>query len=143
MTVKVLTPGTFPAMVEEIKRAYEQGKEYQYDVIHFDGHGIFDKQKGLGALCFENPASGDELYHRKSRLVYAKELAGCLHQYRIPLVFLEACQSARADVKPVTSVAAALLEEGAVSVIAMTHSVLVETAARFVERFYKAVAYSN
>ncbi|MBN2441386.1 MAG: CHAT domain-containing protein [Spirochaetales bacterium] len=55
------------------------------------------------------------------------------------MVFFEACQSAKADVKPLASVAAALLEGGAVSVLAMTHSVLVETATRFVECFYKSI----
>jgi tetratricopeptide (TPR) repeat protein len=140
VTVKVLSPATFPAVVQEIKRAYEAGKEYRYDVLHFDGHGVFDDKKGLGALCFEDPQSCDKLYNRKSRLVHAEEIAECLHQYRIPLVFLEACQSAKTDVRPASSVAAALLEQGAASVIAMTHSVLVETATRFVEQFYKAIA---
>jgi len=139
-TIKVLSPATFPAMIEEIKKAYEAGTDVAYDVIHFDGHGIFDEKKGLGAPSFEDPKSSDKLCHRKSELIHAKEIAGYLRQYRIPLVFLEACQSAKAGVKPAASVAAALLEQGTASVIAMTHSVLVETATRFVEKFYTAIA---
>jgi tetratricopeptide (TPR) repeat protein len=59
---------------------------------------------------------------------------------RIPLVFLEACQTAVATVDPTSSVAARLLREGVTSVVAMTHSVLVETARRFVAQFYADLA---
>jgi hypothetical protein len=41
---------------------------------------------------------------------------------------------------PTASVAAKLLEEGVTSVVAMSHSVLVETARRFVQAFYAALA---
>ena len=41
---------------------------------------------------------------------------------------------------PKASVAAKLLEEGVGSVVAMSHSVLVETARRFVEPFYRSLA---
>jgi tetratricopeptide (TPR) repeat protein len=63
-----------------------------------------------------------------------------LRDYRIPLVFLEACQTAQSEADPNASVAARLLEEGVTSVVAMSHSVLVETARRFVTTFYQALA---
>jgi len=52
------------------------------------------------------------------------------------LVFLEACQSAQAE-RATESVASALLKVGVASVIAMSHSVLIATARRFVEPFYR------
>jgi hypothetical protein len=55
----------------------------------------------------------------------------------VPLIFLEACQTAQATADPMASVAARLLEGGVGSVVAMSHSVLVETARRFVEAFYR------
>jgi hypothetical protein len=58
----------------------------------------------------------------------------------VPLIFLEACQTAQATDDPMASVAARLLEEGVGSVVAMSHSVLVETARRFVEPFYRTLA---
>jgi hypothetical protein len=50
-------------------------------------------------------------------------------------VLLEACQSAKAEAGA-ESVASELLQKGVVSVVAMSHSVLVETARRFVAAFY-------
>jgi len=51
-------------------------------------------------------------------------------------VFLEACQTAHAEETPTASVAACLLQQGVASVVAMSHSVLVETARRFVTHSY-------
>jgi tetratricopeptide (TPR) repeat protein len=55
-------------------------------------------------------------------------------------VFLEACQTAQSEDDAVKSVAAALLNAGIVSVVAMTHSVLVVTAELFVREFYTHLA---
>ena len=54
-------------------------------------------------------------------------------------MFLEACQTAQAE-KASESVASELLKVGVASVVAMSHSVLVETARRFVAVFYQALA---
>jgi CHAT domain-containing protein len=62
------------------------------------------------------------------------------HVNSTPLVILEACQSAKTEDDPTASVAAKLLQEGVASVVAMTHSVLVETAQRFVRTFYRELA---
>jgi CHAT domain-containing protein len=62
-----------------------------------------------------------------------------LRDHRIPLVFLEACQTTQAE-KASESVTSELLKVGVASVVAMSHSVLVETARRFVEAFYDALA---
>ena len=61
-------------------------------------------------------------------------LGPLLSDHRIPLVFLEACQTAQAE-QASESVASELLKVGVASVVAMSHSVLVETARRFVEAF--------
>jgi hypothetical protein len=59
--------------------------------------------------------------------------------HRVPLFFLEACQTAQAAKDPTASVAGKLLENGVASVAAMSHTVLVETARRFVTVFYAAL----
>ncbi|MEK8020087.1 MAG: hypothetical protein VSS75_024710 [Candidatus Parabeggiatoa sp.] len=51
--------------------------------------------------------------------------------YRIPWVFLDACQTAKSEIDPTASVAAQLLEEGTTSVVAMSYTVFVATATRF------------
>jgi len=136
--VSVLTPPTLGALEKELRRASETGKPYH--VVHFDGHGVYDQQHGLGALCFEDPQDSHELKNRRMQLVHADTLAVLLRDYRIPLVFLEACQTAQTDTDPSSSVAAKLLEEGIASVVAMSHSVLVATARRFVTQFYRTLA---
>lgn len=141
----ILTPPTFAALEAELTRASDAG--HPYDVVHFDGHGVYDRKVGLGALCFEDPKDADKLEEREMQLVYGavsdaerakgkSGLAEVMRDHRIPLVFLEACQSALTREDPSASVAVSLLNEGVTSVVAMSHSVLVETAHRFVRAFY-------
>lgn len=133
----VLQPPTYGAL----EQALRDGDEDQpFDVVHFDGHGVYDRRLGLGGLCFEEPGDEGAWQQRTLDFIDAARLAGLVREHRIPLVFLEACQTAVAEVDPTASVAAALLDEGVASVVAMSHSVLVETARRFVERFYAALA---
>ena len=132
---KLLTPATFPALQEELKRARKAGQPYH--VIHFDGHGVYDRRLGLGALCFEKPEDSKKIEKRRSKLVMADKLAEVIRDYRVPLFFLGACQSAEAQLHPTASVAGQLLRSGVASVVAMSHSVLVETARRFVTAFYR------
>ncbi len=134
----ILSPPTFAALQAELTRAADAGQSY--DVVHFDGHGVYDRKVGLGALCFEDPKDADKLEDRAMELVYAKKLAEVMRDHRIPLVFLEACQSAQTEENPSASVAASLLNEGVTSVVAMSHNVLVETAHRFVRTFYGELA---
>jgi tetratricopeptide (TPR) repeat protein len=134
----LLSPPTFQALGQEIQRAYEAKQPYH--VVHFDGHGVYDRQVGLGGLCFENPQDIGRLDLRRHKTVFTDEIGSLLRDHRIPLVFLEACQTAQAE-DASESVASGLLNRGVASVVAMSHSVLVETARRFVEAFYQALAH--
>jgi tetratricopeptide (TPR) repeat protein len=138
VTLTVLTPPTLPALEAALQKVADAGQPFH--VVHFDGHGIYDREHGLGGLCFEDPKDLDKPQKRASQLLYADRIAAVIRDHRIPLVFLEACQSAQAEDDPTASVAARLLAEGVVSVVAMSHSVLVETARRFVQAFYGELA---
>ena len=140
----VLSPPTLPALREELDRA--RGAREPYHVVHFDGHGVYDPTVGLGGLCFELPEDIGKPEKRRHVVVYTKDstehgtgLESLLRDHRIPLVFLDACQTAQAE-QASESVASELLKVGVASVVAMSHSVLVETARRFVEAFYAALA---
>ena len=140
----VLNPPTLPALRAELERARDAREPYH--VVHFDGHGVYSRQVGLGGLCFEHPDDIGKLEDRRHLTVYTQDstehgtgLGSLLRDHRIPLVFLEACQTAQAE-KASESVASELLKVGVASVAAMTHSVLVETARRFVGAFYQALA---
>ena len=134
----VLAPPTYAALNEALQAADD--RQEPFGVVHFDGHGVYDKRLGLGGLCFEDPQDAEKLQKRVMEFVDASKLAEMFRQHRVPLVFLEACQTAQAEVDPTASVAARLLEEGVTSVVAMSHSVLVETARRFVQAFYGQLA---
>lgn len=135
--IHMLSPPTLLALREELDRARRAREPYH--VVHFDGHGVYERTVGLGGLCFEDPRDADKLEMRRHATVYTDDLGPLLRDHRVPLVFLEACQTALAE-KASESVASALLEAGVASVVAMSHSVLVETARRFVEAFYDALA---
>jgi tetratricopeptide (TPR) repeat protein len=142
--IHVLSPPTLPALRDELDRA--RGEKKPYHVVHFDGHGVYDRAVGLGGLCFEHPEDTGKLEQRRHVTVFTQDttengagLGSLLRHHRIPLVFLEACQTAQAE-KASESVASELLKVGVASVVAMSHSVLVETARRFVEAFYAALA---
>lgn len=134
----LLTPPTFPALEESLQEADEKG--VPFDVVHFDGHGVYDYKVGLGSLCFEDPNETEKVEKRAMQLIDAEKLAEVIRDHNIPLVFLEACETAKTEEDPTASVAAKLLEEGVTSVVAMSHSVLVETAHRFVKAFYQELA---
>jgi tetratricopeptide (TPR) repeat protein len=137
LRLSLLHPATYPALEAELARAQQAGEPYH--VVHFDGHGVYDRRVGLGGLCFEDPSDSHKLTGRRHQTVYTNQLGPLLNNYRIPLVLLEACQSAQAEAGS-ESVASELLQRGVASVVAMSHSVLVETARRFVAAFYAELA---
>jgi len=135
--IQVLSPPTLPALRTELERARTEKKPYH--VVHFDGHGVFDDEVGKGGLCFENPEDRSKLEERHHVKVFTDELGPLLRDHRIPLFFLEASQSTDAE-NASESVASELLKVGVVSVVAMSHNVLIETTRRFVEAFYNKLA---
>ena len=132
--VEILAECTLAGMSRALREAREAGRSFH--AVHFDGHGVYHRKTGLGALCFEDPEDLKKLKDRAVDLVSAEQLAEVLREHRVALMVLEACQSAKSDEDPMASVAGRLLESGVASVVAMSHLVLVATAARFVQTFY-------
>lgn len=135
---EILSPPTFAALCDKLRAALAAGRPFH--IVHFDGHGVFDKVNGLGALVFEHQADLTKLHHRRAEIVPADRLGAELRHCGVGLFFLEACESAQAEENPEASVAGRLLQSGVASVVAMSHSVLVETARRFTAAFYPALA---
>lgn len=135
---EILSPPTFSALCDKLRAALAAGRPFH--IVHFDGHGVFDKVNGLGALVFEHPEDTAKLHHRRAEIIPADRLGAELRHCGVGLFFLEACQSAQAEDNPEASVAGRLLQSGVASVVAMSHSVLVETARRFTAAFYPALA---
>lgn len=128
--VEFLRPPTLKALDERLR----DETKLRVHIVHFDGHGVYDKGVGLGFLLFEDEN------HQKHQ-VDAEQLGTLLNRSGIPLMVLNACQSAQPDDRnPFASVASRLIESGVGGVVAMNYSVLVETAKRFTKEFYGALA---
>lgn len=148
--IDVLRPPTFRNLRETLNGARREGKPYH--IVHFDGHGGYGvmREEGRaraagterfqgaeGCLAFETePAAGQDV---KENLVKASELGQVLFQCGIPMVVMNACQSAMIDEQAESayaSVAAKLLSAGVSSVTAMGYSLYVSGAQEFVPKFY-------
>ncbi|WP_327398709.1 tetratricopeptide repeat protein [Streptomyces sp. NBC_01288] len=145
----VLRPPTLDRLREVLDGAREAGEPFQ--VVHFDGHGVFGTTLGTapaangsgswgthmyaapgpqGMLAFEKPGGGSDL-------VEAGRVARVLAGARVPLVVLNACQSAQVGTQVEAAVATRLLAEGCASVVAMAYSVYAVAAAEFMTAFYE------
>ena len=109
----------------------------QYHILHYVGHGAFDKQSQSGGLLFEN---AEGLGH----LVLADELKVVLHNHSsLRLVFLNACHGAISSLyNPFTGVAQSLVLQEMPAVIAMQGQISDEAAQLLAEEFYTALAHN-
>ena len=166
VTWEFLRPPTLDALVTRI----DDEKRPPVDILHFDGHGVFDTDGGLPerlsnrTVNLAQVLSGQVLKDKKAEapaesppntgyllfekadgqpdLVSAEKLGFNLHRRNVPLVILSACQSAAQgdNDEPLGSVAARLTAAGIPAVLAMTHSVLVHTTRALFGEFYTQLA---
>ncbi|MFZ1568585.1 MAG: CHAT domain-containing protein [Thiolinea sp.] len=146
--IDVLRPPTF----EQLRQTLYDRKGF-YHIVHFDGHGgygeaghpsgsahIFKGAQGVqGELIFENGQAQEDK-------ISADKLSALLAGYGIPIMVLNACQSAKIDDKAddaFASVAAALLKAGIRSVVAMGYNLYVVGAQQFVPAFYQRLLVSG
>jgi tetratricopeptide (TPR) repeat protein len=138
-SVTLLRPPTFAQLRREL-----QEHPGGYHLVHFDGHGGFgqvaagsrDRFRGpQGQLVFETEDGGEAP-------ITAATLSQLLREHRIPIVVLNACQSAMITAQAedaFASVATALLRAGVRSVVAMGYSLYVSGAKKFLPAFYEAL----
>jgi tetratricopeptide (TPR) repeat protein len=150
-----------PATITQLIRRLEDRRLPSIDVLHFDGHGFYDQDGELAERAKQAalvPGAGDLL--RDSPIAEAQQgylwfenedgsgapigadaLGDLLHREQVGLIVLSACQSAMiGDEDPMGSVAARLIHAGLPSVLAMTHSVLVDTTRALFSHFYRELA---
>jgi hypothetical protein len=119
---------TLSALQRELRRG-------QYHILHFIGHGGFDRQTQSGVLVLPDQVG-------KARLVAADHLATILHDHRsLRLVVLNACEGSRSSPEdPFSGVAQTLVQQGIPAVIAMQFEITDKAAIKFAEEFYSATA---
>ena len=167
--ITALRPPTFEALQKELKDAKK--KRRPYHIVHFDGHGVYAELKDSvlkdwlaalnhltlggkptgkhGFLLFENPES-----EHKMRPVDGQTLGQLLHDNGVPVLALNACQSAmhEADAPPadaetaqdeiraIGSLAQTIVDQGIPAVLGMRYSVFVVTAAQYIGELYRTLA---
>jgi tetratricopeptide (TPR) repeat protein len=168
--ITALRPPTFEQLQKELTAAKAAGRPFH--IVHFDGHGMYEdlsqttladwlkainlvtlggKLNGKhGYLLFEHPGS-----HEKMRPVSGGELGQLLHDTGVPVLALNACQSAmheavagqkpaattvHDEVRAIGSLAQAVVDQGIPAVLGMRYSVFVVTAAQYIGQLYAALA---
>jgi len=156
--IDLLRPPTFKQLLSVLRE-----KPGFYHIVHFDGHGgyscrsaqdrinamndIFAGTGGEpslanarlagdsgGSLVFENE-SGNE-----GDSVPSEKIGELLSEHKIPVMVLNACQSAMMDDRaetPFASVAPSLIKAGVYTVAAMSYSLWVSGAKVFLPGFYR------
>ena len=170
----VLRPPTFPELTRVLLAAKATGVPYH--VVHFDGHGAYLNEEAVadlvvrdgiaefdpamftlvspprpgahGFLVFENRSQA-----RRQVLVDGPALGNLLADAGVPVLVLNACRSAHADlvVEPETvaenpdahqrvraygSLAQEVMDAGVAGIVAMRYNVYVVTAAQFIGEVY-------
>ncbi len=167
--ITALRPPTFEQLQKELTDAKEAG--HPYHIVHFDGHGIYadlSKSKladwvgALSSIALGGQKSGKHGYllfehlgsDEKVRPIPGDELGKLLHDTGVPVLVLNACQSAmheavekpkQADtvhdeVRAIGSLAQAVIDQGIPAVLGMRYSVFVVTAAQYIGQLYSALA---
>lgn len=135
VSIEVLRPPTF----ENFCRVLAGDK--QYHLVHFDGHGAFvEHTKKSRQYPSEKGYILFETADHESDPVSSDRFASAIPKKRAPIFLLNACRSAReGDSDPFASVAAQLVLAGCPCVLAMSFSVYVDTASRFMTAFYRSL----
>ncbi len=108
-----------------------------FHIFHFVGHGKFITYRQDGVLLLE-----EDLNERRGRPVSGQYLGILLHDHpSLRLVLLNACEGARTSRSdPYAGVAQSLVQQGIPAVIAMQFPILEESAIKFANEFYGAIA---
>jgi tetratricopeptide (TPR) repeat protein len=173
----VLRPPTFARLGQVLRTAADRGQPYH--VVHFDGHGTWidlarlqddgGGESGLSRIRYGDPRGGAHGYllfeepgvPGNLRYVNGPELGDLLAQTGVPVLVLNACRSAHAElattpqeaaqqveatpedpharVRAYGSLAQEVIDQGVAGVVAMRYSVYVVTAARFVGELYASL----
>jgi len=154
--IDILRPSTVRALHEHLENTTaRRGKGY-YHLIHFDVHGAvldyeaLEKGHEMERFVYQSRYGRDDLEkfdghkaflfltgetENQSDYVEASELANLLTHHGIPIMVLNACQSAK-TIDTETSLASHLMQTGAQTVLAMAYSVTVSAAKLFMQTLY-------
>ncbi len=121
------------ATVSELNQKLSEKK---YHVLHYMGHGDFDEKSGMGVLLMEDAAA-------RAAPLDGERLGVILRSSSIRLVFLNACNTAKADSSSgkdaFGGVATSLVAAGMPAVVAMQFPISDKAAIAFSRKFYSQI----
>jgi hypothetical protein len=121
--------------IESVEHATVRGLQAAlrrpFHVLHFVGHGAYDKRTGNGMLILEDERGN-------TRAISAAQLHYLLRDTTIRLAVLNACVTAHGPAG--RSVASELMQAGLSATLAMQFAVPIDSATTFAGEFYRALA---
>ena len=158
-----LRPPTYEQLQRELTDAKNQGQPFH--IVHFDGHGCYtdlnptiraesrlssQRMGKRGYLLFEDHSRAENM-----RLVSGDELGKLLHDNDVPVLILNACQSAmheatqkpnnvaniHEEIRVIGSLTQAVVDQGIPAVLGMRYSVFVVTAAQYIGELYTGLSH--
>lgn len=126
-----------PATLEALHNRLIDRSKPPVHILHFVGHGYFDRSNNEGGLVFEDDEG-------RSRRVTAEKLRTLLSGRRLRLVFLNACEGAqngRSD--SFAGVAQQLVQGDVPAVVAMQFPISDNAAITLCQWFYQSIANGN
>jgi tetratricopeptide (TPR) repeat protein len=156
VTIDLVRPGTWDALCSHLQSVTERRGSGWYHVVHFDVHGAFAEQSALEAGRQANrlmlsadalvPFEGrrgflffETLRERQADPIPADRVASLLAEHRVPVVVLNACQSAMQSDSE-AGLAQRLAQAGVPVAVGMAYSVTVSAAERAMPVLYRRVA---
>lgn len=175
--ITALRPPTYERLQKILAEAKAAGRPFY--IVHFDGHGIYadlsntmlaDWLKTINTLLLGGKHEGEHGYllfehldsEENTRPVPGAELGKLLHDNGVPVLVLNACQSAmheaagkpapdaapsqsdkanvHDEVRAIGSLAQSVVDQGIPAVLGMRYSVYVVTAAQYIGQLYAALA---
>ncbi|HEY0071810.1 MAG TPA: CHAT domain-containing protein, partial [Chloroflexia bacterium] len=123
-----LEDATLPALLGRLN-------ETSYHILHFIGHGGFDRVSQEGVLVMEDKVG-------RSSLVSGQQLGWILHNHdTLSMVILNACEGAVADdVDIFSGTAQSLVQQGVPIVVAMQFEITDQAAISLARTFYAGIA---
>ncbi|GLW28385.1 CHAT domain-containing tetratricopeptide repeat protein [Actinoplanes regularis] len=155
VVVDLVRPGTWPALVRQLRDTTRLHGSGYYQVIHFDVHGAvagFDELRagraaeqylfGSKPVAFEGERAFlffETAVEGKAEPVSAQQVADLLAEHRVPVAVLNACQSAKEPASE-ASLAQRLVAAGVPVTVGMAYSVTVSAAQQAMPLLYSGLA---
>ena len=128
LAIDWLEKATLPALQRQLRQA-------EYHILHYIGHGGYDRDADDGVLLFEDEHGGPTQ-------ITGVQLGTILQdEISLRLAVLNACEGGRSSVEdPFSGVATSLIEFGIPAVIGMQFEITDRSAIVFASEFYSALA---